>query len=188
MQITKQLAIFLDNRPGTLARMADAFAAAKINIYAITTSDTAAANLILDSYGGPAALTAYLRTLGDSVTRIDRREPELNLKHPDEPMDTTTPRAMVMNLHKLVLGDALSADSRALLTKWLQGRAGLPDTWRVGEKTGTFQTDANDSGVVWPPERAPLIVSAYLADSKVDNVAKDATLAEVGRVVRGIVG
>ena len=40
MQITKQLAIFLDNRPGTLARVADALAAAGINIYAITTSDT----------------------------------------------------------------------------------------------------------------------------------------------------
>ena len=40
MQITKQLAIFLDNRPGTLARVADAFAKAKVNIYAITTSDT----------------------------------------------------------------------------------------------------------------------------------------------------
>ena len=40
MQITKQLAIFLDNRPGTLARVADTFAKAKINIYAITTSDT----------------------------------------------------------------------------------------------------------------------------------------------------
>jgi hypothetical protein len=40
MQITKQLAIFLDNRPGTLARVADALAEAKINIYAISTSDT----------------------------------------------------------------------------------------------------------------------------------------------------
>jgi len=40
MQITKQLAIFLDNRPGMLARVADALAVAKINIYAITTSDT----------------------------------------------------------------------------------------------------------------------------------------------------
>jgi hypothetical protein len=40
MQITKQLAIFLDNRPGMLARVADALAQAKINIYAITTSDT----------------------------------------------------------------------------------------------------------------------------------------------------
>jgi len=40
MQITKQLAIFLDNRPGTLARMAETLGKAKINIYAISTSDT----------------------------------------------------------------------------------------------------------------------------------------------------
>lgn len=40
MQITKQLALFLENRPGTLARVCDALAAAKINIYAISTSDT----------------------------------------------------------------------------------------------------------------------------------------------------
>lgn len=40
MQITKQLALFLDNRPGTLARVCDALSAAKINIYAFSTSDT----------------------------------------------------------------------------------------------------------------------------------------------------
>jgi len=40
MQVTKQLAIFLDNRPGMLARVADALAEASINIYAVTTSDT----------------------------------------------------------------------------------------------------------------------------------------------------
>jgi hypothetical protein len=40
MQITKQLALFLENRPGMLARVCDALSAAKINIYAISTSDT----------------------------------------------------------------------------------------------------------------------------------------------------
>ena len=40
MEITTQLALFLDNRPGMLARVCDALTAAKINIYAITTSDT----------------------------------------------------------------------------------------------------------------------------------------------------
>ncbi len=40
MQITTQLALFLDNRPGTLARVCDALSAAKINIYAVSTSDT----------------------------------------------------------------------------------------------------------------------------------------------------
>src|ERR1043165_4461283 len=40
MHITNQLAIFLENRPGTLARVCDALAENKINIYAISTSDT----------------------------------------------------------------------------------------------------------------------------------------------------
>jgi hypothetical protein len=40
MEIAKQLAIFLDNRPGTLARLAEALSEAKLNIYAISTSDT----------------------------------------------------------------------------------------------------------------------------------------------------
>jgi hypothetical protein len=53
MQITKQLAVFLDNRPGTLARMAEALAEAKINIFAITTSDTvdhSVVRLVVDDY------------------------------------------------------------------------------------------------------------------------------------------
>ena len=40
MQLATQLALFLDNKPGTLARVCDALSAAKINIYAISTSDT----------------------------------------------------------------------------------------------------------------------------------------------------
>lgn len=40
MQLTHQLALFLDNRPGTLGRLCEALAEAKINIYAISTSDT----------------------------------------------------------------------------------------------------------------------------------------------------
>ena len=40
MHITKQLAIFLENRPGMLARVCEALAEHKINIYAISTSDT----------------------------------------------------------------------------------------------------------------------------------------------------
>ncbi len=40
MQLTTQLALFLENRPGMLARVCDALAEAKINIYALSTSDT----------------------------------------------------------------------------------------------------------------------------------------------------
>ncbi len=40
MQIAKQLTLFVSNRPGMLARVCDALTAAKINIYAISSSDT----------------------------------------------------------------------------------------------------------------------------------------------------
>ena len=61
---------------------------------AVTLSDNTAANLLLDSVGGPAGLTAYLRKVGDRVTRLDRREPALNEARPGDPRDTTTPAAM----------------------------------------------------------------------------------------------
>lgn len=40
MHITTQLALFLENKPGTLARVCDAMNEARINIYAISISDT----------------------------------------------------------------------------------------------------------------------------------------------------
>ena len=40
MQITQQLALFLENRPGTLARVCDALSKEKINIFALSVSDT----------------------------------------------------------------------------------------------------------------------------------------------------
>lgn len=155
----------------------------------ITSSDNTAANLILASYGGPAALTAYARRLGDAVTRLDRTEPELNRRAASgESLDTTTPRAMAHTLNKLLLGDALKPSSRELLLNWLLAnttggkrlRAGVPTGWRMGEKTGTAGDDANDIGIALPPQRAPIIVTAYLAESRTDAATREAALASVG--------
>lgn len=153
----------------------------------ITTSDNAAANLILDSYGGPAALTAYARQLGDVVTRLDRNEPTLNRPSEQGLLDTTSPRAMTSTMHTLLMGDALSPASRQQLRAWLLAnttggqrlKAGVPADWLVGDKTGTNATDANDIGILIPPQQAPLLVSAYLADSRAPAAAKDACLAQV---------
>ena len=41
MDICKQLSVFLANKPGTLAAVCDELASEKINIYALTISDTA---------------------------------------------------------------------------------------------------------------------------------------------------
>ena len=114
----------------TIAELCDA---------AITVSDNAAGNLLLASFGGPPALTAYARSLGDEVTRLDRIETDLNEATPGDPRDTTTPTAMAENVRRLVVGDALSAPSRerlkALLIANKTGdarlRAGFPKTWSV---------------------------------------------------------
>lgn len=157
----------------------------------ITTSDNTAANLLLAEVGGPAALTAFLRRIGDGVTRLDRMEPELNTAVPGQDLDTTTPRAMARTLRTLLLGEALAPASRAQLAAWLKAnttgnqrlRAGLPADWVVGEKTGTAGQSANDAGIAWPPGRAPLLVSAYLADSAAPPEQRERTLAEVGRLL-----
>jgi beta-lactamase class A len=159
---------------------------------AMTMSDNTAGNLLLASLGGPEGLTAYARSLGDTVTRLDRIEPELNEATPGDVRDTTTPAAMVANMRALTLDKALSATSREQLVRWLIGnktgdtrlRAGLPAGWRVGDKTGSGERGTtNDVGVFWPPDRAPVIVSIYLTQTAARPTQRNATLAAVGRAV-----
>jgi beta-lactamase class A len=170
----------------------DGMSMAQLCEAAVTLSDNAAANLILDSFGGPPALTRFARTLGDSMTRLDRIEPALNEALPGDPRDTTTPRAMTVALQSAVLGNALSAGSRTQLTQWLEAtrtgmerlRAGLPAGWRAGDKTGTgSRGSTNDVAVFWPPNRAPLVVAAYLTDTTAPAAKRNGALAAVGRVV-----
>lgn len=165
---------------------------------AVTLSDNTAANLILKSLGGPRAITAFARSLGDDATRLDRIEPDLNSAIPGDRRDTTTPAAMARTVRALALGDALSATSRAQLVAWMRGcktgdtrlRAGLPEGWICGDKTGTgVRGTSNDIGVLWPPEqRAPLVVTAYLTGSTGDAKKRDAILADVARAVVEMAG
>jgi beta-lactamase class A len=160
---------------------------------AITLSDNTAGNLLLANLGGPEALTAYLRSLGDSVTRLDRIEPDLNEALPGDVRDTTSPSAILSDFRTLVSGNALTPDSRERLVGWLIGnktgdarlRAGFPRDWRIGDKTGSGEKGtANDVAVVWPsPNRAPLFVSVYLTGSAPEADHRNATLASVARLV-----
>ena len=160
---------------------------------AITVSDNTAANLLLAGVGGPAAVTAFVRTLDDAVTRLDRYEPALNDVAPGDPRDTSTPRAMAGTLRALALGDALPAAGRARLVAWMTAtttgaerlRAGLPTGWRLAHKTGTGDGIANDMGVLWPPHRTPLVVVSYLADCQAPADARDRALADVARAIAG---
>lgn len=157
----------------------------------LTLSDNTAANLMLESFGGPPEVTRFARALGDDMTRLDRTETSLNDVAPGDPRDTTTPAAMLEDLRKIVLGDVLSARSRQQMTDWMVAnktgdkrlRAGLPKDWRVGDKTGSGNhAETNDIAVIWPPGRGPIVVTAYFAESPASDEARAAVLAEVGRL------
>lgn len=162
----------------------------------ITTSDNTAANLILRSYGGPRALTQFIRSLGDSVTRHDRYEPELNQLNSLEPTDTTSPNAMSNTLNTLLFGTALKSESRQLLWSWLVAnttgdrrlRASVPSDWIVGEKTGTARIGANDVGFLQAPGSPAVIVSVYLETDAISAPERDQIIAEVGRRVAEVIG
>jgi beta-lactamase class A len=183
----------LEYAPATRARVADGgMRLGELCDAAITVSDNTAANLLLSSLGGPAGLTAYVRTLGDSVTRLDRNEPMLNEALPGDERDTTTPAAMLGDLEALLVGDALSNTSRDALTGWLVAnttgdrrlRAGVPKDWRVGDKTGTGERGVtNDVAIFWPPRRKPILVAAYLSAPASTPEAREAVLVEVARLV-----
>lgn len=161
---------------------------------AITLSDNGAANLILNALGGPQGVTGYARSLGDRITRLDRRETALNEGRPGDPRDTTTPDATLANLGKLLAGKSLTPTSRTMLIDWLvadqQGlariRAGTPAGWRVGDKTGTGNNATNDVAILWPPGRAPILVAAYIHLSPKPLAEQQAALAEIGRIAASL--
>ena len=163
------------------------------------TSDNTAANLLIREFEGPKAVTRIFRSWEDGVTRLDRYEPEMNNVPLGEVRDTTTPRAFAQMMARLLTSDAiLDAPRRQTLIQWMidtktgtkRIRAGLPLSWRAGDKTGsgwgsTYNNKTNDVAIFWPPARPPVIVTAYYeADGKYDEVrdADQAVLAEVGRI------
>jgi len=164
---------------------------AEVCAAAVEWSDNTAANLLLKTLGGPAGLTAFIRTLGDDFTRLDRTEPELNVVRPGEVQNTTTPAAMVGLLSTSLFGQVLSPESRSRLESWMldakvgQHRlpAGLPAGWRIAHKTGTWSNQANDVGAIWPVNRAPVIVAAFYVRDDVPQERREGVLRDVGRIV-----
>ncbi len=165
----------LDYAPIAKAHVGEgAMTVADLCAAAIDWSDNTAANLVLQTIGGPSGFTSFARSLGDEVTRLDRNEPSLNEALPGDPRDTTSPRAMAEDMQKVLLGDALSDASRSQLQTWLINdkvgdkrlRAGLPSSWRIGDKTGSGERGStNTIAILWPPDRAPLIATVYYTES-----------------------
>ena len=192
-RIAFSAADLLSSAPVTRARLGEGgMPVADLCQAAVEVSDNTAANLLLGLIGGPAGLTADLRRWGDSVTRLDRIEPDLNSNQASDDRDTTTPAAMVRTMNAVLVGEVLSTDARALLIGWMKNcqtgrerlRAGLPADWTVGDKTGSGANGAfNDVAILWPPSRPPILVAVYLTDTKASPQALRDAYGAIGRIV-----
>lgn len=182
--------------PETSKHIADGMTIDALCAAAMTQSDNLAMNLLLQQLGGPAAVTRFARSIGDTTYRLDRIEPELNTAIPGDLRDTTTPAAMGYSLQRLVLGDVLHFSQRQQLLSWLKNnktgdariRAGVPRGWLVGDKTGTGSYGTtNDIAIIWPPKQAPIIVVIYFTQYKENAVPRDDIIASVTRLLLGAV-
>ncbi|WP_433182173.1 class A beta-lactamase [Actinoallomurus sp. CA-150999] len=161
---------------------------------ALRYSDNTAANLLFRELGGPSALQAALRRIGDVTTHVDRTEPTLNTAIPGDVRDTTTPQQMGLDLQKYTLGHLLPKPKRAMLIDWMRRnttggaliRAGVPSDWTIGDKTGSGDYGTrNDIAVAWPPHRAPIVITVFTTRSAKDAKTDDALVAAAAKVVAG---
>lgn len=184
--------------PVTEQRVGTSMTLEELAAAAAQESDNSAANIVIARLGGPAGLEQALRSLGDTVTEVDRLEPELNEAVPGDPRDTSSPRAMATGLADLAVGDALDDADRAVLNGWLEGsttgtglvRAAVPEGWTVGDKSGSGRYGTrNDIAVVRPPGAAPIVVAVMTSRAEEDAERSDAAVAAAAaRVLETLAG
>jgi beta-lactamase class A len=200
-RVTWTQADMMHHAPFTSERMATGATLRELARATQTTSDNPAANILLRQLGGPAALTAFWRSLGDEVSRIDRLEPEMNLVPPTEFRDTTTPAAMARTVAKIVYGDVLPEAERAELKGWMiatetgtrRVRAGLPKGWIAGDKTGTSGKIGPDYNYIdigfaeGPKGEGPITFACYFRARQAEDemlALGEQTLARIGRIIK----
>jgi beta-lactamase class A len=122
----------LPNSPVTETRAGGEMTLAELCQAALQRSDNAAANLLLKRIGGPPAITAFARSIGDDRSRLDRFEIELNSAVPGDPRDTSTPEALGGGYRALLDAGVLAPLQRLQLQDWMRAnqtsslRPGLP--------------------------------------------------------------
>ncbi|QDY69296.1 class A beta-lactamase [Qingshengfaniella alkalisoli] len=185
----------LSYAPVTAEQVGTEMTLADLCLAALDMSDNTATNMLIDYLGGPQAVTEFFRTTGDEVSRLDRREPELNTLVPGDPRDTTTPAAMTSTLRRLLLGDVLSPSSRDQLAEWMSLggvtgnllRADAPDDWLILDKSGSGNHTRNIIAVITPDGGSPWIATIFISDTDADFATRNAALQEIGSAVISVI-
>lgn len=171
-ELTLDRRVFVDpadivaNSPRTQPRAGSEMTLDELCQAAVQVSDNTAGNLLLQTIGGPQAITDFARSIGDDRTRLDRWETDLNSALPGDARDTSTPQAIGGGYRALLDGDALAPAQRQLLQQWLRAnetssvRARLPAGWTTADKTGNGDfASTNDVGIAYGPAGQRVLLS-----------------------------
>jgi beta-lactamase class A len=183
----------LPNSPRTAPNSGGQMTLGELCAAALQVSDNAAANLVLQTIGGPSAVTDFARSIGDDRTRLDRWEIELNLAIPGDPRDTSTPNALGSGYRTLLTGDVLARAQRQQLEDWMRAnetssvRTGLPEGWTTADKTGSGDYGStNDVGIAYGPAGERLLL-AIMTRSRTDDPKAPNNRAVLGEVATAVV-
>jgi beta-lactamase class A len=133
-----------------------------------------------------------MHSIGDASTRLDRIETALNEGIPGDLRDTTSPRAAMTSLDKLLLGQVLSDASRDKLKQWMIGnkvagpllRSGVPADWKIADRSGAGGNGSRSIiAVMWPPRRKPLVAAIYMTETPASIKDRNAAIAELGSAI-----
>ncbi|BDC39103.1 beta-lactamase [Paraburkholderia terrae] len=183
------------NSPVTKRHVGEGMTIGELSAAALQHSDNTAAKLLLTAVGGPEVLNQFALSIGDEWFDLLRGEPEVNASVPGDMRDTTTPRAMMLDVQKLLLADdVLGPQQREQLKAWMLGnvtgaariRAAVPGSgWLVADKTGSGDYGtANDVAVVYPPSAAPFVVAVYFTGvMPKQTLPRDEVVVEAARIV-----
>jgi beta-lactamase class A len=171
-ELTLDRKVFVDpaglvaNSPRTQPRAGTEMTLDELCQAAVQVSDNTAGNLLLKTIGGPPAITAFARSIGDGRTRLDRWETALNSAIPGDLRDTSTPEAIGGGYQNLLTGDSLAPAQRQQLGDWLRAnetssvRPALPPGWTTADKTGNGDyASTNDIGIAYGPDRQRLLLA-----------------------------
>lgn len=190
--VSVEAADILPNSPITETRIGQAITLAELCAAALQRSDNAAANYLLEAIGGPPAITEFARSIGDTETRLDRWEIELNSAVPGDPRDTSTPQALGLGYQSLVTGSALGSPARTQLVEWMTAnetsslRPGLPPGWVLADKTGSGDYGStNDVGIAFGPggRQVLLAVMARSASDDPDAEGFRPAMSEIAQLI-----
>lgn len=186
-QLTLDQKVFVDpaaivaNSPRTEPRAGAEMTLSELCEAALQVSDNTAANLLLHTIGGPPAITAFARSIGDERTRLDRWETELNSAVPGDPRDTSTPEALGGGYRALLDAEVPGPPQRRVLEGWMRAnqtssmRAGLPPGWTSADKTGSGDYGStNDVGIAYGPDGQRVLLAmmtrSQANDPKAENL------------------